>query len=372
MNKNKIAFSLTLLLIAAGQAGAVEFEVIDQLLVNGAATVKSSATVSGKDAATGYSLMLSSGINMPAGTVNAGLFVGNGLGLTGVDFLGVNQNISGVKTFSSSITVTNALGLGLGLNRGLSAATPAQYGGVYSSTHVYVNGNVYAGQYFGDGSALSGVTGSDDLGDHIATMTVNMNSWDIVGVSTISFKSNVFISSASAVRGGGLYVSTNIYIVGFSSAAKYYGDGSSLTGITASDNLGNHIATTTVNMSTFGIVNVASITVINFIRTSTLTVIAPDTGPSSLWVSTSSANPHLYVSTNGNVGIGLSQPSARLQVQGYSAGNYTVYASTSATAGVYSVAVSSKGATNINNLVIENRAADPPAPDRGQIWLIAN
>ena len=44
----------------------------------------SSATIQGVSAPGGYSLSLSSGINMPSGTVNAGLFVGNGAGLTGV------------------------------------------------------------------------------------------------------------------------------------------------------------------------------------------------------------------------------------------------------------------------------------------------
>ena len=37
--------------------------------------------------------------------------------------------------------------------------------------------------------------------------------------------------SGSPDVGGGLTVSTNVYIVGFSSAAKYYGDGSALTGL---------------------------------------------------------------------------------------------------------------------------------------------
>ncbi|HBE89127.1 MAG TPA: hypothetical protein DDW67_08320 [Elusimicrobia bacterium] len=33
----------------------------------------------------------------------------------------------------------------------------AQYGGIQSSAHVYVNGNVYAGKLYGDGSGLNGV-----------------------------------------------------------------------------------------------------------------------------------------------------------------------------------------------------------------------
>jgi hypothetical protein len=69
-------------------------------------------------------------------------------------------------------------------------------------------------------------------------------------------------SGAAAAVGGGLTVSTNVYIVGFSSAAKYYGDGSSLSGLAAlADNLGNHIATTTLNMNGQQILNVSSLTV---------------------------------------------------------------------------------------------------------------
>lgn len=75
---------------------------------------------------------------------------------------------------------------------------------------------------------------------------------------------------------------------------------------------------------------------------------------------------------SGNVGVGTNAPSAGLHVQKYTAGAYTALISTSATAGAYSVAVTSTGVTNINNLVIENRTTDPAAPVTGQIWLRTN
>ncbi|MGD9643706.1 MAG: DUF1566 domain-containing protein [Elusimicrobiales bacterium] len=234
---------------------------MDKLLVNGAATFNSSATVTGKDAATGYSLMLSSGINMPAGTVNAGLFTGSGLGLTGVDFLGANQTITGVKTFSSSVTVTAALGIGVlktayGANLELSPAAAAQYGGIYSSTHVYVNGNVYAAYYSGDGSGLTGANGADNLGNHIATTTLNMAGWNMVNVSSVNFKPGVFIASAPAAQYGGVYVSTNLYING-----KLYGDASGLTGLSAAgDDLGNHTAAAALDLAGYQLANVSTIT----------------------------------------------------------------------------------------------------------------
>ena len=78
------------------------------------------------------------------------------------------------------------------------------------------------------------------------------------------------------------------------------------------------------------------------------------------------------VVAGGKVGIGTVSPSAGLDVQKYTAGQFTARISTSATAGQYSIAVSSTGATNINNLVIENREADPASPVTGQIWLRTN
>lgn len=84
----------------------------------------SSLTVTGKDAS-GYSLSLSSGIVMPAGTVTAGLFDGNGAMITAlnasnlalgtvadarlsanINLLGANQTVAGVKTYASSVTIT--------------------------------------------------------------------------------------------------------------------------------------------------------------------------------------------------------------------------------------------------------------------------
>ena len=99
----------------------------------------------------------------------------------------------------------------------------------------------------------SNYVSGDSLGTHIATKTLDMNSWDIKNVSTVTFKTDVYISSASVDQYGGIYVSTNLYVNG-----KIYGDGSGLTGI--GDNLGNHIATTTLNMSNKDIANANYIT----------------------------------------------------------------------------------------------------------------
>ena len=127
-------------------------------------------------------------------------------------------------------------------------------GGVNISSNVYIVGFSSAVKYYGDGSSLTGVY--DNLGNHIATTTLDMNGNSIInassgtfaqGVTASSFTAtgtglsavqllmaaNVVISSeSSAALGGGVNISSNVYVVGFTSATKYYGDGSELTGIT--------------------------------------------------------------------------------------------------------------------------------------------
>ena len=72
----------------------------------------------------------------------------------------------------------------------------------------------------------------------------------------------VISSEALSSLGGGVRVSSNVYIVGFSSAAKYYGDGSALTGISVpGDGLGSHTAAQDLNMAGRQILNVASMTI---------------------------------------------------------------------------------------------------------------
>ena len=148
--------------------------------------------------------------------------------------------------------------------------------------------SVTAGFFHGDGSMLTGIDGKDDLGNHIATTTLNMAGFEITAAGSVTGSSftatgaglaaallrlgdNVYISSeTSADLGGGVNISSNVYIVGFSSAAKYFGDGSLLTGIVAGkDDLGNHVATMTLNMAGFDITGAGSVTGSSFTATGT-------------------------------------------------------------------------------------------------------
>ena len=104
-------------------------------------------------------------------------------------------------------------------------------------------------------------------------------------------------SEPSAALGAGVRISSNVYIVGFSSAAKYFGDGSGLTGVTAAgDNLGNHIATTTLNMAGYDITGASTLTV------------------STIATTAAGVNFSTNVFVSGSVGIGTQAPEAKLDV----------------------------------------------------------
>lgn len=190
--------------------------------------------------------------NLPAGADNMGnhtattaLLMAN-LPINNVGAITANGQI----TTYSSATVAAALGLGVPRVRLASSVELSSYsaGGLYISSNVTL---AAGGKYFGNGSMLSGV--NDSLGNHIATQTLNMAGYDILSVSTMTvnralrFNSNVEISSASGAYSG-VYISTNMNLA---AGARYYGDGSALTGIIGDRN---------VNLNTFNLVNVASIT----------------------------------------------------------------------------------------------------------------
>ncbi|MCX5784934.1 MAG: hypothetical protein NTX59_04530, partial [Elusimicrobia bacterium] len=170
----------------------------------------------------------------------------------------------------------------------------AQGGGVRVSSNVYIVGFASATKYYGDGSGLTGITGSgggfaDNLGNHTATTNLIMGANQITGTGSVTmssftatgigvraaqllFAENIAFSPESgAAQGGGVRVSSNVYIVGFASATKYFGDGSSLTCITggggAADNLGNHTATTNLIMGANQITGSGAVTMSSFTAT---------------------------------------------------------------------------------------------------------
>ncbi len=101
-------------------------------------------------------------------------------------------------------------------------------------------GQVTGSSYQGSGATLTGIVAKagDTMTGQLTLAGSSLTVTSVNGISSpkITFVNNVIISSeTSPTLGGGVRVSSNVYVVGFSSAAKYYGDGSSLTAVTTTD-----------------------------------------------------------------------------------------------------------------------------------------
>ena len=168
--------------------------------------------------------------------VTAAKYYGDGSALTGIrtsdDNLGnhtatmdlsmanfnitVANSISGASAFfSNGVTASSfiATGAALGVDTAklrftdsniiLSSASPSQYGGLYTSTHVYVNGDLYAPKIYGDGSGLtalnasnlaSGIVADSRLSTNVNLLNANQT---VTGVNT--FTSSVTIAGSAVV-----------------------------------------------------------------------------------------------------------------------------------------------------------------------------
>ena len=147
-----------------------------------------------------------------ASEVNAGYFVGNGSRLTNLGgatdntkVLKTGDTMSGQLTVQSSITAT-------------------------------------AG-FYGSGSNLTGVLFSPATFSYLVSPAT---------FTYLASQPNTITSSLTITGNGGqfgLSVSSNVYIVGYSSANAYYGDGSHLTGVSTS---GTTVSTVTIDALPIG------------------------------------------------------------------------------------------------------------------------
>ncbi|PKM98896.1 MAG: hypothetical protein CVU79_01205 [Elusimicrobia bacterium HGW-Elusimicrobia-3] len=280
-------------------SNAAQYEVPYGFTVEGLSLFASSVTVTGKDAASGYSLALGSGVYTPAGTVYANLFIGDGSGLFNVfagDDLGDHAAVQDMDL--NGFNIVNVSSLAFTPVIGLSSAPAKNYGGVFISTHAYLNGNMRAVKYYGNGSALANLPSppEDDLGNHTAAQDIDIDSFNLLNISSISFSSQIGLSSATKTNYGGIYSSTHVYANGNVYAGLFYGDAVGITNLPFSgDDLGNHISTKTLDMAAGSVINIDTVTI---------TGNAFGVGGSTL------------AAQAGNVGIGAASPQAALEFGG--------------------------------------------------------
>ena len=161
--------------------------------------------------------------------------------------------------------------------------------------------------------------------------------------------SRVISPETSAALGGGVRVSTNVYIVGFASATKFFGDGSALTGIAGASPVGS--ALTSANIWVGNSSNLAAAVAMSgegALSNAGAFTLSKAITPTWTGAHTFSANTNFPGSgiwnTSGNVGIGTTGPGARLDVRGSNTQAFNLAVGTST---AYSMVVSTTGNVGI-------------------------
>jgi len=306
-----------------GEGVAISSEALPEL--GGGVTISSNVYIVGFASAAVY---YGDGSKLTLGGDGSGLNADKLDGLHGPDYVRrtdyIDEDITGVKHFVSSVTFATALGaprLELGDNVTISSEPLAEFGGgVTVSTNMYVVGFASAAKFYGDGSTLTGLGGEGsglnaDLFDTLnstdfvrtsgyvsedvtgnKTFVSSMTITTLLGVPRIELAEGVAVSSGPDGTGG-VAVSTDVNIAGVLSAARFVGDASGLTSVPG-DSLGTHVATTTLSMAGFDIVNVSTM-VISSITTTMAGV-------------TFSTNVYIW----GDVGIGTTTTRQKVDVAG--------------------------------------------------------
>jgi len=156
-------------LLLALPARAAEFEIVDVLRVDGYTIMQSSVDVAGNRFAVGGSTLSAQ------------------YGKVGI----------GTSTPSFLLQISSAPGAGGDL---LVIST-----GASNIIRMTGSGEIFANKFYGDISGATGLPSGDNLGNHTATMALDMASKDIVNVSTLSISS---ITTAAA----GVTFSSNVFI----------------------------------------------------------------------------------------------------------------------------------------------------------------
>ena len=184
--------------VDAGSVNTSTWDISTAGAVSGVTTLNMSGVLTNSNATTSALTMsgATSGINFSGtGVINTSDWAISATGgLTGISGItndgAYTQSGTSANTFTGAVTASNAAGVTtpkvkLVAGVELSSTTAANYGGVYSSSHVYVNGDVHALKYYGNGSGLSGVAG-DNLGNHTATQDLNLAGNSVLNVDSMS------------------------------------------------------------------------------------------------------------------------------------------------------------------------------------------
>ena len=346
--------TLSATLGAGNSAGGLSIINLGAITANAAITTYSSMTVAGLDAGSGYSLALSSGINMPDGTVNAGLmaaggagnnyFAGNvGIGTAApgqkLSVSGGNIGLSGSqKIVFSDDDETNNLklqlrgGFGLGINPGAlfyAAGGRHSWRDANGASERMALTTAYDGGLTVNGTGISSFAGSLGIGTGAPQGRLDVQA----AGSAQTDMAQIWLNS------GGVVISS-MSAAGVMMASRFVGDGSALAGV--HDDLGNHIATKDLNLNTFSLLNAASVTS-GLINVGTITASGGITSYSSVTVlgelgvgaalrfdgnveisSATGLYGGIYISTNVNLVAGAKYYVNGVELSGGSGGGNTV------------------------------------------------
>jgi len=260
-------------------------------------------------------------------------------------FSGWDTNVSDDLTSTSTITgliqsTITGNSYFTGGKVGIGTTSPGEKLSI-SGGNILTSGVIYS-----SGTATSKFEGGLQVGYGIQASTgvfsgdVFITGKTVIGNTTFYADGLIETSSNAKVMGGnvqigsdwarrlssdiyGISVSTNLYVVGYSSATKYYGDGSGLYGVTGTIDNAVRLDTGTLRTDLTAEISSRSASDIA-IGFSTGTILSSFSNYVATYTAQHIADVKTFISStvfssatfSGNVGIGTTNPGARLDVRG--------------------------------------------------------
>jgi len=254
--------------------------------------------------------------------------VGSANTFTNLDLTG-NLNVSGVSTFAGGI-------------RGI---------GIQSGSVNIATGIITALNFVGSGNSIS-----YNAGTKVVDISIGGGNWEYEN-PTNTYQSDIYRLNGNVGIGtidptSKLDVRGNVNVSGIVTATVFVGDGSGLTGITASGS-GIVIKDSGSLVGTAGTIDFGDNLTVSTISAGVVTVTSSGGGGSSQWETTAAG-----IHTLSNVGIGTTNPTAKLQVNGNINLNYgsstTASSITWSTSGTANVLLKTFGTSNSNTSMVWN------------------